>query len=83
MKAKLVRIGNSRGVRIPKPMIEEAGLEGEVRLRVIENGIIIEPAHEPRGDWGEAAKTLHDRGEDGLLDEQIPTRFDELEWEWE
>ncbi|MFH1763006.1 MAG: AbrB/MazE/SpoVT family DNA-binding domain-containing protein [Gemmatimonadota bacterium] len=64
-------------------MLEEAGLDGDVRLRVIGKGIIIEPANEPRGGWGEAAETLHDRGEHGFLDEQIPTRFDELEWEWE
>ena len=47
MKTKIVRIGNSRGIRIPKPLLEQAGLEGEVRLRVVESGIVIESLGEP------------------------------------
>jgi antitoxin MazE len=42
MKTKLIRIGNSRGVRIPKPLLKQSGLEGEVRLRVVEGGIMVE-----------------------------------------
>ncbi len=48
MKTKIVRIGNSRGIRIPKPLLEQAGLEDEVELRVIEDSIVIEAAHETR-----------------------------------
>jgi antitoxin MazE len=83
MKTKIVRIGNSRGVRIPKPLLEQAGLENEVLLRVVEEGIVIEAAHQPRAGWGEAARVLRERGEDGLLDEVVPTDFDETEWVWE
>ena len=83
MKTRLVRIGNSRGVRIPKPLLDQVGLEDEVELRVVENGIVIQPARAPRANWAEAAKRLHQRGEDGLLDEPTSTRFDETEWEWE
>jgi antitoxin MazE len=82
MKTRLVRIGNSRGVRIPKPLIEQAGLEEEVELRVVESGLIVESAQKPRSNWADAARQLHERGEDGLLDESSPTRFDETEWEW-
>jgi antitoxin MazE len=82
MKTKLVRIGNSRGIRIPKPLLEEAGLDDEVTLTVTEQGLVIESASNPRADWAAAAKLLHERGEDGLLDEPIPTAFDETEWEW-
>jgi len=82
MKTRLVRIGNSRGVRIPKPLLDQVGLEDEVELRVVENGIVIEAARAPRADWAPAAELLHQRGEDGLLDEPTPTRFDETEWEW-
>jgi antitoxin MazE len=78
-----VRIGNSRGVRIPKPLIEQVGLEDEVELRVVPDGLIIESARKPRANWAAAAKRLHQRGEDGLLDEATPTRFDETEWEWQ
>ena len=83
VKTRIVRIGNSRGVRIPKPLLERAGLENEVVLRVVEEGIVIEAASPPRAGWAEAARALHDRREDALLDEMVPTEFDESEWVWE
>ena len=82
MKARLVQIGNSRGVRLPKPLIEEIGLTDEVELRVREGAIVILPARAPREGWAEAAQLLHGRGEGGLLDAPTPTRFDEESWEW-
>ena len=83
MKTKIIRIGNSRGVRIPKPLLEQAGLADQVILRVINDGIVIESADKPRANWAEAASVLHGRGEDGLIDEPIETKFDETEWVWE
>jgi antitoxin MazE len=83
MKTKIIRIGNSRGVRIPKPLLEQAGLADQVILRVIDDGIVIESADKPRANWAEAASVLHGRGEDGLIDEPIETKFDETEWVWE
>jgi antitoxin MazE len=82
MKTKLIPIGNSRGVRIPKPLLEQAGLEDEVELRVLDDGIVIGPARAPRAGWAEAARLVRERGEDGLLDEPTPTRFEAAEWEW-
>lgn len=82
MKTRIVRIGNSRGVRIPKPLLEQAGLEDEVELRVVKSGLIIENAGVPRSGWAEAAAELRSRGEQGLLDAAVPTDFDESEWEW-
>lgn len=83
MKTRLVRIGNSRGVRIPKPLLEQAGLEDEVELRVVEDGIVIASVREPRGDWETAARLVRERGEDGPLDVPTPTRFDTTEWQWD
>lgn len=82
MKARLVRIGNSRGVRLPKPLIAEAGLGEEVELRVREGAIVIARAASPRSGWVEAARQLRQRDEDVLLDVPTPTRFDEKEWKW-
>lgn len=82
MKARLVRIGNSRGVRIPKPLIEEAGLTDEVEVRVREDALIIKRAARPRSGWAEAAKRMRQRGEDRLLAEPTPTRFDDKDWKW-
>lgn len=83
MKARIVRIGNSRGVRIPKPLLEEAGLEDEVQLTLGPDGILISPAVAPRTGWAEAAALVRERGEAGLLDEPVSTRFDESSWEWD
>lgn len=83
MKTKIVRIGNSQGVRIPKPLLEQAGLEDEVELRVVESGIMIESRSSTREGWSEAAKLVHQRGEDGLVEEPTATRFDVEEWTWE
>ncbi len=82
MKTKLVRIGNSRGVRIPKPLLEQAGLTDEVELRIVESRIVIEAPTRPRAQWAEAAASLNARGEDGLLDLVIPTEFDDSDWTW-
>lgn len=83
MKTKIVRIGNSQGVRIPKPLLEQAGLEGEVSLRVTDEGIVIEARGHPRAGWAEAAKRVRDREDDGLVDAWQATAFDDDEWEWE
>ena len=82
MKTRLVQIGNSRGVRLPKLIIEEAGLDDEVELQVREGAVIIRPLRAPRSGWEEAAQALRKNGGDVLLDPPTPTRFDEEEWEW-
>ncbi len=82
MKTRLVQIGNSRGIRLPKPLIEEAGLSDEVELRVRQGAILISPARAPRAGWADAARILQERGETGLLDPPTPTRFDEEDWKW-
>lgn len=82
MKARMVRIGNSKGVRIPKPLIAEAGLEDEVEIRARKGLIVISPAARPRAGWGEAARAARRRGDDRLPDPPTNTRFDEEEWKW-
>ncbi len=79
-RARLVRIGNSRGVRLPKPLIEQAGLSDEVELDVREGAIVIRPADGPRSGWAEAAADLAAGGSE-LLDAPTPTAFD-TEWTW-
>ena len=82
MKTRLVRIGNSRGVRLPKPLIEEAGLTEEVELTVRDGAVVVARVAGNRSGWAEAARQMHERGEDVLLDPVVTTRFDEKEWEW-
>ena len=78
MKSRLVSMGNSRGVRIPKPLLAEVGLVDEVELHVRDGAIVIEPLRATRAGWAEAAAALSS----GLLDPETPTRFDETEWHW-
>ena len=82
MRAKLIRIGNSRGVRLPKPMIEEAGLADEVEMRVVDGVLVIRATRVPRAGWAEAARRMRENDADRLLDEPTATRFDESEWRW-
>jgi len=82
MKARLIRIGNSRGIRLPKPVIEEAGLEDEVEVRVRQGAVVITSAARPRAGWAEAALRIREAGEDEPLDDPTPTDFDRKGWRW-
>lgn len=81
MKAKLVRIGNSRGIRLPKPMIEQAGLEENVELEVQEGVILIRSVTATRAGWAKAAAVLAATGSTPL-DPVVETEFDRDEWSW-
>jgi antitoxin MazE len=81
MRARLVQVGNSRGVRLPKAMIEEAGLGEDIELSLRKGEIVISRAKGVRVGWAEAFREMATR-ERGLLDPYAPTRFDAEEWEW-
>jgi len=81
MRSKIVRIGNSQGVRLPKLMIEEAGLSEDVELRVEGGQIVIAAPRIARAGWAEAARRAHAVGDD-QLESSGATRFDATEWEW-
>ena len=82
MRARIVRIGNSQGVRLPKPLLEQAGLTEDVELDVRDGAIVISRARKPREGWAEAAREMAAGGESALLDPPTPTRFDDEEWTW-
>ena len=58
MKASLVQIGNSRGVRIPKAFLEQAGLRDEIEIEVRGSQVVIRPANHPRAGWDESFATM-------------------------
>ena len=58
--AKLVAIGNSRGVRLPKAMIEQAGLGADIELEVIDGAIVIRSHRPVRAGWAEATRKAID-----------------------
>jgi antitoxin MazE len=82
MKAHIVRIGNSRGIRLPKTLLQEAQLEDEVELQAEPGRILISNTAKPRAGWGEAARRMQELDKDRLLDPPTPTRFDKEEWKW-
>lgn len=79
MKARLVQIGNSRGVRLSKAMLEHAALADEVEIMAEPGAITIRPAHAPRAGWADAAA----RGpQEAVLDGVSTSDFEDTEWEW-
>ena len=85
MKSRIVKIGNSRGLRIPKPLLEQTGLGDEVEIEIEENRLVISPIQPARAGWDAAFEEMSRRGADSLLDGDVqpPSKWDEDEWEWE
>ncbi len=81
----LVKIGNSQGIRIPKPLVEQAQLEGkELKLQVVSNGLLVTPNNRAREGWKEsieAAIAAHgvEVIDNAWLDATL-TSDEELEW---
>ena len=82
MKAQIIRIGNSRGVRLPKAVIEQAGLTEEVDLEVRGSTVVIAATGRVRAGWADAARALAATDGGSLLDPETRTHFDEGEWRW-
>lgn len=82
MRSALIRIGNSQGVRIPKVLLEEAGIAGAVELKAEKGRIVIERADHPRAGWEEAARRVAEEGGDELLLGDFQNEFDKEEWTW-
>ena len=83
MKTTLVPIGNSRGVRIPKPFIEQCGLTEQVEMDVQDGMILIHAPRKPRAEWDAAFARMARAGDNRLLDHQpISTRWDDEDWQW-
>ncbi|MCC6415934.1 MAG: AbrB/MazE/SpoVT family DNA-binding domain-containing protein [Opitutaceae bacterium] len=84
MLTKIVPIGNSRGVRIPKAMLDHCGFADEVELEAANGSLILRPVNAPRAGWDEAFAKMATNRDDFLAHEDAPpaTQFDEKEWEW-
>ncbi|CAH1001429.1 hypothetical protein LEM8419_02332 [Neolewinella maritima] len=67
MKAKIVRIGNSRGLRIPKKVLQEYSIEDTIEMNLLEEGILLQPVKKVREGWDEAFKKMAAEGDDELL----------------
>jgi antitoxin MazE len=83
MRTELIRIGNSRGVRIPKPLIELCGLGEIVELRMEKDRLVISPERRPRQGWEDSFRAAGSATHDELLLEAVGSnQFDGEEWKW-
>lgn len=82
--ARIVRIGNSQGVRIPKALLEQSGIGDHVELEAQDNVILIRRAHPPRAGWAEAFAAMAREGDDAPLEitQEPGNAFDDEEWRW-
>ena len=83
MRTKLIRIGNSRGIRLPKPILEASGISDEVDLKV-EGGrvILMRPDKHPREGWAEAIDAIGPDAEDWSDWQNMPSEALEEDWVW-
>ena len=83
IRARIVRIGNSRGLRLPKHLLEQTALGEVVELEARRGEIIIRAVQRPRAGWDEQFRAMAAQGDDRLLDSDLlSTRWDETDWQW-
>lgn len=84
MRAQIVRIGNSKGVRIPRAVLEQTGLRDAVDLEVRRGAVVIRRLSRPREGWDEAFRRMAESGVDLLLDPSASreTKWERSEWRW-
>lgn len=84
MRARVIKIGNSQGVRIPKPILKQTGIMEDVELEVEKNQILIRPVSNSRAGWELAFKTMAEKDDDELSygTKNISHSWDEEEWQW-
>ena len=81
MLVSVIRIGNSKGIRFPKVVLERLGIKDKVDMEVTDKGILLSPVAEiPRQGWAEAFCRMHENNEDIL--EDVPADGEDFEWEW-
>jgi antitoxin MazE len=84
MRTRIVKIGNSQGVRIPKLLLERSNLAEEVEMEAQDDRIVIRSIRQPRQEWERAFRAMAERGDDSLVDgdSPVPTEWDKNEWQW-
>jgi antitoxin MazE len=81
MIAKIIQIGNSKGIRIPNQILKEMNIENQVELIINDkkDEIIIKPLHKAREGWSDSFKKMKTASDDKLI---IDDSLDLNEWEW-
>ncbi len=81
-KTRIVQIGNSRGIRVPKALLDQARLPEDVELVAEPGRLVVRAARRPRAGWADAARLMRERNDDRLDPGGNRTRFERAEWEW-
>lgn len=82
IRTRIVKIGNSQGIRIPKLLLEQSGLNAEVEVEVEGDRLVIRTAPRQRAGWDAAFAAMAENHDDSLLDDLTPTAWDATEWDW-
>jgi antitoxin MazE len=82
IRTRIIKIGNSQGIRIPKVLLEQSGIYAEVEIEVQGDNITIRKAPQLRMGWDEAFAVMAEQHDDVLLDDANITDWDRVEWEW-
>ena len=84
VKTNIVRIGNSQGVRIPKTLLEQCHLLGEVELEPRKSYLILKSARKTREGWEVAFQAMAEQGDDKMIISEAHPKneWDKDEWEW-
>jgi antitoxin MazE len=83
MRAEIIRIGNSKGLRIPKAVLEQCGMKNAVDLRIEDHSLIVTPYEEVRAGWEKCFQLMAENKDDTLLDvSSLSNSWDEDEWQW-
>jgi antitoxin MazE len=82
IRTRIVKIGNSQGICIPKLLLEQSGIHTEVEIEVQGDHLTIRPVPSLRQGWDEAFAVMAERNDDVLWDEVNTTLWDQVEWNW-
>ena len=82
MVLSVVQIGNSKGIRIPKAILEQCNIRDQLELEVKNGKIILEPVYDfPRRGWDEAFREMGANNDDSLLiSDSVDTDMEDWEW---
>ncbi|HXE55640.1 MAG TPA: hypothetical protein VN541_21630 [Tepidisphaeraceae bacterium] len=86
MRRKLIAIGKSWGIRLPRALVEKWGSDAQLEIRVMGGCLIVAPVGKmPRAGWEESFQKIKAAGENPLLDKEdanTETEWDHTEWTW-
>lgn len=67
MEVSIIKIGNSKGFRLTKTILERYNITDKIELILEKGQIILRPISEPRKGWDKAFQKMHENGDDLLL----------------